>query len=168
MVTLPAEIWLMILSPLERRDIFNLALASRTLSGAARRTLAQNVTLNGQDGRGHQEYIAHLRNHDLLRLIKKLELKMMPLDAVPWSEMPNLLSLSFGPIRADQSQCPHDWTKRLYAYVAHAGAFKLEEIVVESENPMPEGKLAIPNIKRIIWNDAGAHTACTLFFQEPD
>ncbi|KAF5329370.1 hypothetical protein D9619_009452 [Psilocybe cf. subviscida] len=156
MTTLPPEIWAMILSPMDRRDVLNTALVSRALSDPARRVWAQTVVLDGRKGPGYQEYIETLRQHDLLRLIKELEVIMVPLDVIPWGELPNLLSLSLGPICADQSQCPKDWTGQLYAYVTQLSTLKLEEMIVQSEFPMPEGKLAIPNIKRITWHDGGA------------
>lgn len=86
---------------------------------------------------------------------------MVPLDAIPWSQLPNLLSLSISSIFTEQSQCPKDWTTRLHTYVTHLAPFKLEEIIVQSECPILEAKLAIPNIKRIIWDDGGTYTLCT-------
>lgn len=159
MSTLPPEIWAMILSPMDRRDIFNMALVSRPFRDSVRRILAQSVVLGGEEGPGYQEYIDHLRKHGLLPLTKKLVVKTVHLNAIPWLQMPNLLSFTLAPTCTDEFQCPKDWMSKLNTFITTLASHKLEEITVLSEFPVKGRRLVIPNIKRVTWNDGGMYRA---------
>lgn len=156
MSTLPTEIWAIILSLMNRRDILKIALVSHAFCDSARRILAQSVVLDEQGFR-HQEYIDHLRKHGLLLLTKKLVVKTVHLGAIPWFQMPNLQSFALIPTCEDESQFPPEWMSKLNTFITTLAAHKLEEIIVMSEFPIRGRRLAIRNIKRVIWNAGGTY-----------